>query len=361
MSGVSWKPSNQTITATWDKEGKPTYQVTYHVLMDDPADGPQQVMAYLAEDAEIAIGTPYVLGNDSDPTAFCNQVTPTRRDGSDRHWSVALQYAVPDPEDEKQTPGGEPSQDPADWRWSVDMGSVAWQEPCWSAWNETAFPHPAAVARAGSYTRPVGVYGPVVNSAGVVLDPTLTRDVFDRILQIQCYSFEYDSAISDLYQGSINLDVLQYSELLTEVYKVKPISGGIAKHTVKCTRATASFRTTKVGDLVIPFWQWNWEFRFRAATWLEEVLDRGLTQRADSGMGDGMGGTYPSVEDAAAAAGPVVDPLGRRVPELVLFDGAGWPVEPSTSAEIAGTYFAWRKDPNYAMAAIPFPFFRAGS
>ena len=357
MSGVEVYPDQEASTGKLDKQGKQSYTVTLNCIMDDPADEAQQVIEYCINEG-YGIGIPYRLGNGGDDFAFLQSISPRRVPQSAAHWKVALEYAPPDDRDPQQTPGGGYSEDPTEWRWDIQMGYATWQEPVWRAWNETPFPnHPSPPI--GAYTRAGGTYGPVVSSAGVVLDPPLMRDQFDRILQVTCFSLEFDDAVSDAYMGYINNDTIQYSDVLRTIYGVKEHANGITKDTVKCTNATAGFRTCKIGRRTIGYWAWNWEFRYRVGAWWEEVLDRGITARGAGGMDDGIDGQFPgTLPTAAAPIMPVVDGIGRRVPELVLLDGAGRPATAGSDAEKYGVYFTWRKEYRADFATIPFPIFK---
>lgn len=338
-----------------DQQGRATYQVPYHVEVDDPADGPRVVLEYL-RDQGLWIGALYRAGNDEDPFAFCNAISAPRQAQSATRYLVQLTYGPLDRQT-GQTPGGSYSTDPTQWMWQHQMGYANWSEAVWKAYNEIEFPHPwAEDVSDNCYTRAAGTYGPVVNSAGVVLDPPLMKDTYDRVWQVTCFSREYNSDTSDLYMGAINNDNIQYSRNLVRYYGFRQTL--FNPYQVKCTNASATFRTVDVNDVRIAYWEWTFEFRFRLIGWNEEVLDRGIGARAAATMDDGIGGQMGTLPDAAAPVMPVVDGRGRRVPELVLFDGKGLPLTAGHAREDEGYYFEWRKDDAQPFADLPFDFFK---
>jgi len=360
MSGAEFKTAHAAAEVSLDTKGKRTYTAHYFARMDDAGDGPAAVLDYL-ETQNIYFGVPYNYNGDTDWTAFCKGIAPRRRQGSVEWWEITVTYGPADEEDKEQDPDGNPTDNPDDWRWQHTMGYSTWQEPCWSATNLDGFPHIEKGIRAESFIRNPGTAGPVVNSANVVLDPTLMRDMFDRVWQITTFSTTFDSATPDTYMGSLNDNGLQYHSLLTSKYGFVQKSFGI--HEVKCTNATATYRILNRGTERIPYWEWAWEFRFRQSTWIEDVLDRGLSSLPEDGMATGTHGQSPSdddtIPDGRSHVIPVVDSLGRRVPELVLFDGDGRPMLPSDPKFAEGYYFGWLKDTtaDFTYPTLPFKFF----
>jgi len=358
MSGVSISTSHRCATSTTEKSGKRRYTAYYIVEVNDGRDGPVTVINYLANQG-IEWGRPFVYGNDSDATAFCDGISPVRREGSILVWDVTVSYGPPD-EQKEQTPAGDPTDEPNDWRWQHNMGYSAWQEPCWKARNYTPFPHPAAV-KSGTFIRDLVTLGPVVNSANVVLDPPLMTDMYDLVWQVTTYSRNYDGYLSGSYMGAINAESVRYSKLIRDNYGFTDTLFGA--YEIKCTNASATYRTLTIKSYRIPYWEWSWEFRFRKSTWIEYVLDRGITGLPEAGMPTGTHGdnnpNYPndSITVGRAPVIPVTDEAGRRVPELVLFDGAGHPMLPSDPQFESGYYFGWMKDPIVDFKTIPFDFF----
>jgi len=355
MTVISHKELQAHATGTADKEDKRKFTAPYQVTVDDAKDGPNEIIRYLRTNG-IYPGVPYRYGNDVHPLSFCDGITPTRVSGSTDTWNVSVTYSPA--EGDKQDEDGNPTEDPTKWRMQHRMGYSARQEPVWKAENRTAFPHPdAIILHADPYTRAQGTSGPVVNSAGVVLDPPLMKDVFDRVWQVTTFALEYDTDLSDdTFMGRLNADTIKYHNVMVTKYGFKQITVPWPPYWVKCTDATATFKTTEVASVLVNYWEWHWEFQVRNGGWLDEVLDRGISARAVPSGPDGDGGTLPAtIPEAAAAAMPVLDGAGRRVPEMVLFDGAGWPISAAASTEDTGFYFKWLKDDIAIFSAIPFP------
>jgi hypothetical protein len=359
MSGTELQTTQQAAEATVDNRGRRSYTAHYRAKMSQSSDGPAAVLDFLAG-RNIYYNVPYAYNGDVDLTAFCNGIAPRRMANSLEWWEVTVSYGPPEEED-PQDVSNNPTDEPEEWRWQHVMGYSTWQEAVWRAYNVSEFPHLWAAGVADhAYKRTLNTLGPVVNSANVVLDPPLMRDLFDRVWQVTTYSRTYDNTTSDTYMGSINDDsaVLQYHPLLTTYYGFT--QNLFAYYQIKCTNASAVFRTLIRNQVYIPYWEWNWEFRFRNETWIEYVLDRGLSSIPTTSMATGTKGpNYPEdvIDDGAAAVMPVLDSTGRRVPELVLFDGAGYPMLPDDPRYTEGYYFGWLKDPAVAFKNIPFPFF----
>lgn len=356
MSGTELRTSQQGADGTVDSKGKRSYTAHYQVKMSRPADGPAEVIIFLGQ-RNIYFGVPYSYNGDQDLSAFCNGLSPRRKPGSIEWWDVTVTYGPPE-ESDPQDENGYPSDEPNDWRWQCSMGYSTWQVALEKAYNLTVFPQQWPIGANCPYERALLTLGPVVNSANVPYDPGLMADVFDRVFQITTFSRTYDGSVADNYMGAINHDTISYHSHLTKHYKL--VADSFAKYEVKCTNATATARTFIRGDQRIPYWEWNWEFRFRNRTWIEELLDRGLTGRPEDGVAGGNPGYAGDEVDAGRSPlVPVLDMAERRVPEMVLFNGAGQPMLPSDPKWKEGYYFSWLKDTlaNFTYPNIPFKFF----
>lgn len=350
MTCVELKSAAQAPTCNETRKAR-KYQAPWYVRTDDPADGPRVVIDYM-RDQGFTLGSPYAYGNDADPFSYLESITPSRLPKSVEWWLVMLGYSPLDEDQEKPDKQGNPTNDPLSWRQEHDMGFASWQTPVWKAWNLTAFPHPDCTAGATTpYTRPTGCEGPVVNSAGVVLDPPLMKDEFDRVWQITAYDKEWDDQQALDYMGRVNLFPVKYHDDLITYYAFKQPTEKFALATWKCTQYTARARY-QPGMI---YWEYSLEFRYRASGWYEEVLDRGIAARGAPGGATGTGNDMPATAATGSApAMPVVDGIGRRVPELVLFDGGGLPIPAGEATEATGFYFQWLKDPTAMFHNMPF-------
>jgi hypothetical protein len=191
------------------------------------------------------------------------------------------------------------------------------------------------------------------------------RDLFDMSIRITTYSLTYDLATVSTFPGAINQYTVSWSDHIRSVHNLHAKT--FAAWTLKCVDAGAMARVyerSSGGVLIrVPYWEWNWEFRYRPEKWTEEVLDRGLSSLPGDGMPTGehaVGENYPDeLADGEAAHIPVVDSEQRRVPELMLFDGKGYPLLPRDARWETGYYFEWRKDKqlDFAYPTLPFNFF----
>ena len=242
MSGIELKTTHTAAEVKVGSDGKRTYTAQYLAKMDDAADGPAAVLDFL-ETRNISFDVPYSYNGDTDVTAFCQGITPRRKPGSVEWWDVTVQYGPKPEDDSQQDEDGNPSDDPDEWRWQHTMGYSTWQEAVWAAYNVTAFPHIDKGLRPTSFHRAPLVYGPVVNSANVVLDPPLMHDLFDRVWQITAFSRKFTSSVSDNYMGAINNTAAQYHTTITSKYNVN--SDTFAMWEIKCTNATATYQDSR--------------------------------------------------------------------------------------------------------------------
>ena len=249
MSGIELKTDQRSAEAQIGSDGTTRYSCYYSVRVSSANDGPEKVLQYLANRG-IYWGAIYSYGNDVNNTVFCDGIQVRRRPRSVEWWDVVVAYG-PTKQNLAQTPEGQPSAEPNQWAWLNTMGYATWQEPTWEAINRTPFPHPDQLnVLPGAYTRDAGTSGPVVNSANVILDPTLMRDVYDRVWQITTYSRTYDGLISDDYMGHINSDRIQISAYMQSLYAME--SQVFEARTVKCTNATAAFKVLDLDGVRIP-------------------------------------------------------------------------------------------------------------
>jgi len=363
MTATSWKVAKQGPGGSYDEKGMRSYSIPLEVQTDDQADGPQIVLDYMIGQG-FSLGSGYKIANDEDLNARCTGLScPSRKSNAAKTWTLTASYKYIE-EEEGQTPGGGISEDPTEWLWKHQMAGVAWQEPCYQATNLTAFPHPLAGAALGTpYTRAANVLGPVVNSAGIVLDPTLMRDEHDSVWRVTCYSILFDWALRNL-QGKVNETSCGVHPFLQDVYGIMPFR--FPRYYLKCNESSAEHRTKVIDGTLMGYWEWHFEFAYRQGGWYEQILDMGITARAAAGDPDGLGGQMAALKSGAAPVMPLLDGRGRRVPERVLLDGAGSAMTAGAAWEDEGFYFSWLKDqlaefhydPNYGTGGgIPFKFF----
>ncbi|MFO7963130.1 MAG: hypothetical protein R6U50_04345 [Desulfobacterales bacterium] len=332
------------------------YTAPYIIETDGARVGPKEVVDYVGNVMNRGIDTTFKYADETDPFAFCDSIHPKRRDRSQTVWDVTLQYNThtadrQDPDQRDWRDGqGNPTRDPFSWRGSMEVGTQLVQVPVWQAWNVDAFPKGTS---AGTYFRPENTLGPVVNSAGVVLDPPLMTTVTETILSFALNVPGWDDTYVFVNSNRINTVSLAYSPSVISTFNVNDRT--FRPFTVRCSGVQGSYRITTGPDGdPVEYWKAQMEFRIRERAsainpidgWLESVLDRGLTRGAASGDPDGQGGQYGTgdIEDGMATAAAIRGPDGGRVGEMVLLDGSGQPMNMAEDeAEQTGVYFRWRK------------------
>jgi hypothetical protein len=334
------------------KAGKHDWTAPYILTSDNPRDDGLTCVEYMTSIGR-GVGTRFKYGDRTDDGTYCKTIAPTRMSNSVDHWAVILTYS--------QNDGGkgsneddEPTDDPLDWRYEISSGTQFFQVPVWQAWNMDVMPLGGA---GGGYQRPLNTLGPVHNSAGIVYDPPLTRDVPEMVLRVSGNALYYWSAMLQVTGGTINQFEIGWSKRLCAKY------GFVAQYfrpcCVLCNSATADYRF----ENGLAFWRYTFEFRLRQPAdeinpqdgFLESVLDRGLTRIANPFAPDGHGGTFPSENFKAgmAEAAAIRDVEDRRVPEMVLLDGHGQPLRGSDTLAAPPVYFRWRVHP-YGVFTYPW-------
>jgi len=348
-------------TLTAGKAGKHDWTAPYILTSDNPRDDGLACVEYLTSIGR-GVGTTFKYGDRTDPGTFCKTIAPVRMANSTEHWAVVLTYSQQDGSSTGNNEDGEPTDDPLDWRYEISSATQYFQVPAWKAWNMDAMP----LGGGGlGYRRPLDTLGPIHNSAGIVYDPPLMREITEMVVRVSGNALYYWSAMLQATGGTINRFGINWSERLCQKY------GFVAQFfhpcCVLCSSATADYRF----ENDIAFWRYTFEFRLRQPAdeinpqdgFLESVLDRGLTRLANAGAPDMIGGTYVSGDlKAGMAEAEAVRGLdGQRVPEMVLLDGHGQPLQGSDTLAAEPVYFRWRVHPYgvFTYPWLPLEIFRA--
>lgn len=346
--------------------GRHEWTAPYIVTVDNPRDDAQTIVDYLHTIGR-GLRTTFRYADREDSTAWCKTVTPTRMPGSLFKWQVVCTYSpaeTPQPE-EGQDPDGNPTDDPLDFRYEISSGVQMYQVPVYKAWNMDVMPKDGT---SPGYVRALESLGPVHNSAGIVYDPPLMREVPETVLRVSGNVSHYDQRYGYL-AGTINQYTLHWAQ---EMGRYGFLEETMSPCCVLCAGVSADYRH----DNGIDYWRYTFEWRIRKRTdasggniglnpqdgFLESVLDRGLTRIANSGAPDGWGGTIsPSdIKVGQAEAAAIRDWQGERVPELVLLDGHGRPLQGSNTFTAPPVYFRWRIHPYgyFVYPSIPLKIFR---
>lgn len=371
MGILSVKHAQAHADFTADRSGH-HYIAPYIIETDGARIGPKEVVDYFGNVLNRGIDTKFVYGDENDPFAYCNSIHPKRRSNSQTVWDVTLRYSTPtadrqDPEQrEWRDNEGNPTRDPFSWRGSMDVSTQLVQVPVWKAWNIDAFPKSSGGTY--SYFRPEDTLGPVVNSAGVVLDPPLMANVTETILSFALNVPAWTDTYTLVNNNRINTIPLAYSPSVISTFSVD--DRVFQPYTVRCSGIQAGYRVATSSDgETVGYWKAQMEFRVRERAspinpldgWLESVLDRGLTRGAASGDPDGHGGNYETadLEEGTATAEAIRGPDGGRIGEMVLLDGNGQPLNSvEDEAAMSGVYFRWRKHGASTFQYLPAAVFK---
>lgn len=356
MGVLSLYPSKEHATVTYNRDGSKTYSAPYVAIVETAYDDGDTIVAYL-DAIGYGIGTEYRYGTAWDIDAVCQRITPRRKAGSLTHWEVDLEYAPDDEKDARPDDDGNLTEDPLDWAYEIDISTSPFETPVWKAWNVDVFPKSGTAG----YIRAPNTLGPVVNSAGVILDTPLMRVQNETVLRVKGNLPEFDQGWLDDFINKLNLSALIWHDKLRSKYLFKDVI--ILPHAVLCTGVSAAFRLTND----FKYWEWSYELRIREMAsdtnpqnmWYESVLDRGITRSAEAGDPDGEGSTYSAgdMKDGRARSAPILGTDERRIPELVLLDGAGQPLT-DTATRKTGIYFDWRLHGEVEMQNLPLRIFQ---
>lgn len=370
MAVVSIKHAQAHAAFTANREGH-SWKCPYIVTVDDARDGPFQIVEYFNHTINRGIDSPMAYGDDRDPFSYCDSIAPKRRRNSQTVWDVELSYSTPLTSDERKEQrewkdrNGNPTRDPLAWRGKFERTTAYIEVPVWKAWNVDALPIESDLfpSDTATYYRSANKLGPVVNSAGTVLDPPLMHQITEEVISITKNVDLWVPEYIDDHADHINGTPLQWAH--ATILDFDLIQRTFPAYTLRCSSLRSSFAEVSDSTGRFPYWKVTAEFRYRRRAdknnpidgWLESVLDRGITRGATEGDPDGHGGNYTMAgddhEDGVAHAEPVRGPGGGRIGEMVLLDGYGQPLSPSDPRAETGVYCRWRK---HAISDfMPFP------
>ena len=324
---LAWAGSTGSST----KQGR-EYTATYRVETDTHLDQTKTIVDFFRDNARFNdlalpyLDSSYSFANDVDPVALCDSIAPKRAENSQQHWTVEFHYKTPDEEEEEtgETESGDASNNPLDWRPTVDISFVEYTRPVTKA-----------IYRGGMTNGLLqeGQEYPVVNSAMTVLDPPLERAALQQLFRIGKYWFEYPWVAKFAFRA---VNKRAFSLLVRDPNMIgkdgKPTEDegalSVSFSPFQCQIASLNGALVKKNGLTV--WKLSTEmlvdreFGFRV-----DVLDRGLSAKAGDGDPDGMGGYYSASDDVDGRPQErrLLDANGVPLTEPVLFDGNGQPLE----------------------------------
>lgn len=361
MAVTSCKEAKEHANLTAGIGNKDEWDAPYIVTVDSARDDGRTIVDYLAS-IGLDLGSPFAYGDRYETTTVLKSIAPVRRANSLFVWDVTLHYAplVPPDQEDHEDDDGNPTDDPVDYRWDISSGTQFFQTPVYQAWNYDPFPDGGV---GSGWTRPALTLGPIHNSAGIILDPPLLRETPETVVRITGNHNEFWMTKLWNYVGRLSWEMIGWSEKLVEKYGFH--EEWFQPYCVVCSEATAVYRR----ENGISFWQYTYGFRIRERAnslnpqdgFLESVLDRGISRLAKGGSPDGAGGTISAgdIEEGMAIASPIKDWQGERVPELIMFDGHGQPLQSSDTNAAPPVYFRWIIHPKADFTFLPLDIFRA--
>jgi hypothetical protein len=325
-------------TGSETKQGR-EFTTTYRVETDTHLDQTKTIIDFFRDNASFGglalpyLDSRYAFANDSDTSALCDSIAPKRAENSQQHWTVEFHYKTPDEEEEEtgETESGDASNNPLDWRPTVDISFVEYTRPVTRAIYRGGYTN-HNVAPGDLWWFNVGDDAVVVNSAGDTLDPPLERAALQQLFRFGKYWFEYPW-VSKFAFTAVN------SRPFEVLVRDPNMIGKDGKPTDDQAALMTSFNsyqcqiTTLSGALVRKNGATVWklstemlvdrEFGFRV-----EVLDRGLHASAGDGDPDGMGGFYSPGDEVEGRPDKrrLLDVNGIPLSEPVLLNGAGQPL-----------------------------------
>lgn len=369
MGIISVKEAQSHAQMVADRSGH-NWTCPYIVEVDSARTGSFEIVNYFGDVLNRGIDSEMRYADEHDPFSYCDSIAPVRRDRSQTVWDVTLQYSTPTAGDDEREQRewrdrhGNPTRDPFAWIGSCEASTDYIQVPVWRAWNVDALPIGLGH---GSYDRAAETLGPVVNSAGVVLDPPLIHEVGEHVMQIAKNVSYWSQDYEDDNGNHINGTPLILNPLLASDFE---LAVGIhEKYTIKCSSVRGSYARVQVDETMIPYWKVVVELRFRrrlSATypldgWLESVLDRGHSRGATEGDPDGRGGEWTGTEETHPAGvghtSVIRGPSGHPTDEPVLLDGKGQPLDPASTDAKSGVYIRWRRHSLSSFQTLPFRIF----
>lgn len=316
------------------------YTAIWFVTMSSKLDQAQTLLnAFEAHVDGAARGDVYAFAADTATgPAYLRSLTATRKQDSQVHWEVQATYTS----DQEATQGrdidGVPTDDPLDFAPIFRVSNVQYQKPLDTAQYISGL----KVGGAAELILLPGAFVVPVNSAMVPFDDPIMVDDSHCVLEIERNFTSYDGADDELYQNAVNTNCIRF---VKKIWKATLTSGAISYIQTGLYIKDISALCAKIREIKTSFDMIN-EIEFiRVAyiididpnTWRFPVIDKGTLVSARIGDPTGDGGTValfdshqnplPAIPAGIPDIRRLTDWEGRPIPDPVLFDGDGQPLD----------------------------------
>jgi hypothetical protein len=301
---ITW--NGWSAAAQWGSQSD--FTVIYEVIVDSASDGPVIVDG---APGLPRLGNVYSVGNDSDPSSFCNSKRFDRK--QDLVWRVTCTYGPLDggiPLGATQLQGrdkyGRPTDDPMAELLPFRTGQYTRSLPVTKAKNVK-----------GWKGRPAGTIKPATNSANVIFDPPPEMDYSIMLLYITTRTLSVPDGVMPDYYNAVNEDSFELERIGFRM--------AFEPYSVKCNDLGATYRLRNNKTF--------WEFDITLAIdhvfgWRPTIVDRGFEARAEPGDPDGRGGEFTLADwrPGQPLVRALTDRDGHPLQTPILLDGDGQPL-----------------------------------
>lgn len=317
MAGFSSHELMPAPDGTWDVwKDLAEYKASWRCYTDQPLDGPQKAIAY-AQTHLGQVGSTYAVGNDSRPGCWLRTWEAHRDAKSLEYWILTATYKDEAAGDESsKDAGGNPTDNPMDFRPEVEVQTVQYTRPCESAEYIEGF---LATGRSHAMVNDQK-RRPICNSALSIFDPPPERDDSRWSIRIKrnMVGIDCDSVPTNCVNSA------------AVVFNYRGVKKTVPKYCGKLRDFQASPRThSKYGDYVEVTMMFD-VYDTADGSWRFKILDRGFSARAMLLDPDGHGGTIydnsAAFVEEAAPQRRLNDADGLPLSEPVLLNGDGQPL-----------------------------------
>lgn len=308
---------------------KATYRSAYRVACNSPLDTVDEVLHKFRTTPTLPwMGRAFRFGNGFNATVRCKSVDADQVENGDGRFIARCSFESLDSQeqDQGQDPSGQATSNPFLWH---DEIQVSFQNILIPVEQAKLFgTDPKGI---NASIKP-GYIGPIVNSAGDPMDPTLEEELRIKVLRITKNFQNYDDSAFSANVNAINNDVFTIDKLKNKFRM------SVGKYQAKFGNPTADFQVS--GN--IAYWRVTGELLINPLPlgWLRYVPDRGRNRRQMPGDKNNHGVTISPGDTPVTLVKlktPILDADDNPILDTVLLDGNGQPHDQKKPP----VYFIW--------------------